>query len=53
MGVLSSQDAYGVQLDNQWYMAVVNKSSDEIAKTLGTCLTAPQIAFLKSVVRSL
>ena len=39
-----------MQLDNEWYIAVVNRASDEVAKTLGSSLSAPQIAFLKSVV---
>ena len=42
-----------MQLDNEFYVAVVNKSSDEVAKTLGSSFSAPQIAFLKTVVRSL
>lgn len=35
----------------EFYIAVVNKSSDEVAKTLGSSFSAPQIAFLKTVVR--
>lgn len=42
-----------VQLDNEWYVAVVNKASDEVAKTLGSTHSAAQIAFLKTVVRPL
>ncbi len=42
-----------VQLDNEFYVAVVNKSSDEVAKTLGSSFSAPQIAFLKTVVHIL
>ena len=42
-----------MQLNNEFYVAVVNKSSDEVAKTLGSSYSAPQIAFLKTVVRSL
>lgn len=40
-----------VQLDDEWYIAVVNKASDEVAKTLGSTHSAAQIAFLKTVVR--
>ena len=40
-----------LQLDRTWYLAVVNKASDEAAKTLGSHFTPAQIAFLKSVVR--
>ena len=39
-----------MQLDNEWYIAVVNKASDEVAKALGSNLSTPQIAYLKSVV---
>ena len=39
-----------MQLDNEWYLAVVNKASDEVAKALGSTLSTPQIAYLKSVV---
>ena len=42
-----------VQLDDEWYIAVVNKASDEVAKTLGSAHNAAQIAFLKTVVRPL
>jgi hypothetical protein len=45
-------DTYlSVQLDDEWYIAVVNKASDEVAKTLGSTHSAAQIAFLKTVVR--
>ena len=43
---------FAVQLDSENYIAVVNKASDDVAKTLGSSLSAPQIAFLKTVVRS-
>lgn len=42
-----------MQLDSENYIAVVNRASDDVAKTLGSSLSAPQIAFLKTVVRSL
>ena len=42
---------FHLQLDRTWYVAVVNKASDEAAKTLGSHFTPAQIAFLKSVVR--
>ena len=42
-----------MQLDSENYIAVVNKAADDVAKTLGSSLSAPQIAFLKTVVRSL
>ena len=45
--------AHAVQLEKEHYIAVVNKASDEVAKTLGSGFTAPQIAFLKTVVRFL
>ena len=47
------KDSTTVQLDKEYYIAVVNKASDEVAKILGCSLTAPQIAFLKTVVRPL
>ena len=47
------KDSTTVQLDKEYYIAVVNKASDEVAKSLGCSLTAPQIAFLKTVVRPL
>ncbi|CAK0786570.1 hypothetical protein CVIRNUC_009783 [Coccomyxa viridis] len=40
-------------LDRTWYLAVVNKTSDEAAKTLGSHFTPAQIAFLKSVVEAI
>ncbi|CAL5221945.1 g4221 [Coccomyxa viridis] len=40
-------------LDNEFYVAVVNKSSDEVAKTLGSSFSAPQIAFLKTVLEGI
>ena len=42
---------FPVQLDSKWYIAVINKMPDEVAKTLGSSFTLAQVHFLKTVVR--
>jgi hypothetical protein len=41
------------QLNNRWYIAIVNKVADAVAKAIGSSLTQAEVFFLKSVVRAL
>ena len=41
------------QFDNQWYLALVNKLADEVAKAGGSVHTFAQVQLLRSVVRAL
>lgn len=40
------------QFDNQWYLALVNKWLDEVAKASGSVHTFAQVQLLRSVVRA-
>ena len=54
-GALPAQltDALPPQFDNQWYLALVNKWADEVAKAGGSAHTFAQVQLLRSVVRAL
>ena len=41
------------QLDNRWYIAIVNKVADAVATAMGSALTQAEVFFLKAVVRAL
>ena len=41
-----------LQFDNQWYLALVNKLADEVAKAGGSVHTFAQVQLLRSVVRA-
>ncbi|KAK9903368.1 hypothetical protein WJX75_003930 [Coccomyxa subellipsoidea] len=40
-------------LDSKWYIAVINKMPDEVAKTLGSSFTLAQVHFLKTVLEAI
>ena len=52
-GLPSSPALCAPQFDSQWYLALVNKLADEVAKAGGSVHTFAQVQLLRSVVRAL